>query len=175
MNDGDDSEWQAILAGGPATGQLAVFAPITAPPTAPDGCMVVGRLAQTLDGRIATEGGASQWIGGEADLLHTHRLRALCHAVVVGGGTAAADDPQLTTRLCRGPNPLRVVLDADARLPPDLRLFAGGPPTLASLRGEEDSALLRRLVKGFYISLDRDVRVRQRRYWRTLSNGYVPY
>ncbi len=52
---------------------------------------------------------------------------------------------------------------------------AGGPPTLASLRGEEDSALLRRLVKGFYISLDRDVRVRQRRYWRTLSNGYVPY
>ena len=52
---------------------------------------------------------------------------------------------------------------------------AGGPPTLASLRGEEDSALLRRLVKGFYLSLDRDVRVRQRRYWRTLSNGYVPY
>ena len=52
---------------------------------------------------------------------------------------------------------------------------AGGPPTLASLRGEEDSALLRRLVKGFYISLDHDVRVRQRHYWRTLSNGYVPY
>ena len=130
MNDGDDSEWRAILAGGPATGRLAVFAPITAPPTASDGCMVVGRLAQTLDGRIATEGGASQWIGGEADLLHTHRLRALCHAVVVGGGTAAADDPQLTTRLCRGPNPLRVVLDADARLSSDLRLFAGGPPTL---------------------------------------------
>jgi hypothetical protein len=50
----------------------------------------VGRLAQTLDGRIATRGGVSQWIGGAGDLRHTHRLRALCDAVVVGGGTVAA-------------------------------------------------------------------------------------
>jgi len=130
MDDGGDMAWQALLAGNPPAGPLAVFAPILAPPTAADGCLVIGRLAQTLDGRIATDSGASQWIGGQSDLLHTHRLRALCHAVVVGGGTAAADDPQLTTRLCGGPHPVRVVLDADARLPPGLRVFSGGPPTL---------------------------------------------
>lgn len=130
MDDGGDIEWQALLTGGEARGRLSVFAPILAQPAAPDGCLVVGRLAQTLDGRIATQNGASQWIGGKADLLHTHRLRALCHAVVVGGGTAAADDPLLTTRLCEGPHPLRVVLDAEARLRADLRIFTDGPPTL---------------------------------------------
>ena len=130
MDDGGDIAWQALLAG-QCQGRLGVlFAPILALPRAADGCPVVGRLAQTLDGRIATLSGVSQWIGGPADLLHTHRLRALCHAVVVGGGTAAADDPLLTTRLCGGPHPVRVVLDPDARLRPDLRLFCGGPPTL---------------------------------------------
>ena len=131
MDAGGDIEWQALLAGGPCGGRLgALFGPIMAPPRAADGCLLVGRLAQTLDGRIATDAGASQWIGGQADLLHTHRLRALCHAVVVGGGTAAADDPLLTTRLCDGPHPVRVVLDADARLPSTLRVFTEGPPTL---------------------------------------------
>lgn len=127
MDAGED-EWQALLASVRAPpgvpGPLSsLFAPILATPSATDGCMVIGRLAQTLDGRIATQSGVSQWIGGPADLLHTHRLRALCHVVLIGGGTAAADDPQLTTRLCKGPHPIRVVLDADARLPATLRLF----------------------------------------------------
>ena len=131
MDAGGDIEWQALLAGETGGGRLgALFGPVLAPPRAADGCLVIGRLAQTLDGRIATLSGVSQWIGGPADLLHTHRLRALCHAVVVGGGTAAADDPLLTTRLCGGPHPVRVVLDADARLPPTLRVFMDGPPTL---------------------------------------------
>lgn len=50
-----------------------------------------------------------------------------------------------------------------------------GQPTLASLQGERGSVLARRMVKGFYVSLDRDHRVRARRYWRTLSNGFIPY
>lgn len=50
-----------------------------------------------------------------------------------------------------------------------------GPPTLDSLMGERESVLLRRMVKGFYVSLDRDIRIRDRRYWRTLANGFVPY
>jgi lipoprotein-anchoring transpeptidase ErfK/SrfK len=50
-----------------------------------------------------------------------------------------------------------------------------GPPTLASLKGELDSVLERRLVKGFYVSLDRDMRKAARRYWRTQANGFIPY
>jgi len=128
-------EWEAVLAardGGPApTGALAaLFAPILAAPTAADGCRVIGRLCQTLDGRIATATGSSQWIGGPGDILHTHRLRALCHAVVVGAGTVAADDPRLTTREVAGPSPTRIILDPSGRLPVTHQVFGEGPPTI---------------------------------------------
>ena len=124
-----DQEWRADHAAAEA-----LFAPLFAPPRGPDGCVVVGRLAQTLDGRIATRSGSSQWIGGPGDLRHTHKLRALCHVVLVGAGTIAADDPQLTTRLVTGPNPVRVVLDPDARLGTGYRVFQGGPPTILAAR-----------------------------------------
>jgi diaminohydroxyphosphoribosylaminopyrimidine deaminase/5-amino-6-(5-phosphoribosylamino)uracil reductase len=86
--------------------------------------LVLAHLGQSLDGRIATPSGASQWITGEEDLLHTHRLRALADAVIVGAGTIAADDPQLTVRRCTGASPVRVVIDADGRLEADRRVFA---------------------------------------------------
>lgn len=130
----DDAGWRAVLAARdgatPAGALAALFAPVLAPPAAPDGCRVVGRLAQTLDGRIATASGSSQWIGGPGDILHTHRLRALCHAVVVGAGTVRHDDPRLTTREVDGPDPVRVVIDTDRRLSPEFRVFREGPPTL---------------------------------------------
>ena len=135
----NDLAWQALLAARDAghgaclpSGPLGdLFAPVLAPPVATDGCIVVGRLAQTLDGRIATVTGSSQWIGGRGDILHTHRLRALCDAVVVGAGTIRADDPRLTTREVTGPDPVRVVLDTDRRLGTDYRVFREpGPLTL---------------------------------------------
>lgn len=128
----EDSEWQALLARrGPASGALAgLFGPLLAAPVAPDGCIVVGRLAQTLDGRIATRAGHSQWIGGPGDIRHTHRLRALCDAVVVGAATVREDDPRLTTREVPGPSPVRIVLDASRRLGTDYAIFRDGPPTL---------------------------------------------
>jgi len=129
-----DTDWHAMLAardGAPPAGRhAALFGPILAPPTAADGCRVVGRLAQTLDGRIATASGSSQWIGGPGDILHTHRLRALCHAVVVGAGTVRHDDPRLTTREAEGPDPVRVVIDTERRLAADYGIFRDGPPTL---------------------------------------------
>lgn len=78
--------------------------------------MTVGHLGQSLDGFIATHGGDSQFVTGHDNIVHLHRLRALCDAVVVGAGTVAADNPQLTTRHVEGPNPLRVVFDPARRL-----------------------------------------------------------
>ena len=108
----------------------ALLGPLTGPAVAPDGVWVTAHLAQSLDGRIATRSGVSQWISDREDILHTHRLRALHQAIVVGAGTVAADDPQLTTRLVPGESPVRVVLDRDRRLAPARRVFSGGPPTI---------------------------------------------
>ncbi len=90
------------------------FAPFQARP--PREAFVVGQLGQSLDGRIATISGEFRWISGGAALDHLHRLRAQVDAVVVGAGTIAADDPQLTVRRISGPNPVRVVIDPTGRL-----------------------------------------------------------
>ncbi len=97
----------------------------------PQGPFTVGHLGQSLDGRIATESGASHYVTGPADILHNHRMRALFDAIIVGAGTAVHDDPQLTVRECEGENPIRVVIDAERRLPVDLGLFQDdATPTL---------------------------------------------
>ena len=83
-----------------------------------DAMMVVGQLGQTLDGRIATITGHSKYINGPAGLTHLHRLRAVVDAVVVGVGTATADNPRLNVRLVTGQRPARVVIDPKARLDP---------------------------------------------------------
>jgi riboflavin-specific deaminase-like protein len=85
--------------------------------------ITLGHLGESLDGFIATHTGESQWVTGPENVLHMHRLRALAHAVVVGAGTVAVDDPQLTTRLVPGPNPLRVILDPGRRLSHQHRVF----------------------------------------------------
>jgi diaminohydroxyphosphoribosylaminopyrimidine deaminase/5-amino-6-(5-phosphoribosylamino)uracil reductase len=93
--------------------------------------ITLGHLGESLDGFIATHTGDSRWVTGHANVVHMHRLRALCDAVIVGAGTVAADDPRLTTRLVDGPNPLRVVLDPGRRLPPDHQVFSdSGAETL---------------------------------------------
>ena len=85
---------------------------------------VIGQLGQSLDGCIATRGGDSNFVNGPEVLLHLHRLRALCDAVIVGAGTAAADNPQLTTRRVEGEHPVRVLIDPSLRLTPTLRALS---------------------------------------------------
>jgi riboflavin-specific deaminase-like protein len=87
---------------------------------------LLAQLGQSLDGCIATHSGDSCFVTGEASLQHLHRLRALCDAVLVGAGTVAADDPQLTTRRVAGANPARWLLDPSARLDGRARVFHDG-------------------------------------------------
>lgn len=99
-----------------------VFGPLQK--AGPDGLTVLGQIGQSLDGRIATASGHSHYINGRDGLAHLHRLRALVDVVVVGVGTAVADDPQLTVRHVEGPQPARAVIDPQARLSSKARLFA---------------------------------------------------
>lgn len=88
-----------------------------------DDMVVVAQCGQSIDARIATASGHSHYINGVQGLNHLHRLRALVDAVVVGVGTALADDPQLTVRRVAGPSPARVVIDPNGRLRPSARLL----------------------------------------------------
>jgi len=85
--------------------------------------LVMLKLATTLDGRIATQGGESRWITGPQARRAVHAMR-LCHdAVLVGSGTALADDPDLTVRdLGSGHQPVRIVIDSTLRHSADSRL-----------------------------------------------------
>lgn len=88
-----------------------------------DHLVVVGQIGQSIDGRIATVTGHSKYINGPAGLAHLHRLRALVDAVLVGIGTAVADDPLLTVRRVAGPSPARIVLDPNGRLSPNAQML----------------------------------------------------
>ncbi|SCF66355.1 riboflavin-specific deaminase C-terminal domain-containing protein [Streptomyces sp. MnatMP-M27] len=93
--------------------------------------LTIAQLGQSLDGFIATRTGDADYVTGEEDRRHLHRLRALADAVLIGAGTAVADDPQLTVRACAGSHPVRVVLDPRGRVPLDRRVFTdSSAPTL---------------------------------------------
>ncbi len=112
---------------------------------------IITKWAMTLDGKIATRGGYSRWISGEAARLVGHHLRSRVDAILVGRGTAQLDDPLLTARLDNGPplrRAVRIVLDSQARLASfsQLVLTAREYPTLVAAGPDADAKDLRRLA-----------------------------
>jgi len=120
-----------LRAGADGVGACSLYTPLLAGA----GPFAVAHLGQSIDGCIATESGHSLYVTGEQNLVHLHRLRALSDAVLVGAGTAIADDPRLTVRRVEGRSPVRVVIDSRGNLPATLGLFNdGGPVTLVVVR-----------------------------------------
>ncbi len=99
------------------------------------------KFAQTLDGRIATATGDSRWISSEPSLKWAHRLRSQHDAVLVGVGTVVKDNPQLTVRLVKGRNPLRIVADSKLRIPLHAKILRDleNAPTIIAVTSHADN------------------------------------
>ena len=137
------------------------------------------KFAQTLDGRIATAQGRSQWISSPASLKLVHRLRARHDAILVGIGTVLHDDPELTVRLVRGRNPLRVVVDSHLKIPETSKLVATAsatPTFIATTRHPDDDRarlLASRGVNILSIDADPNGRVDLRKLLKRLTKENI--
>ena len=117
------------------------------------------KFAQSVDGRIATRNGNSRWISSPESLKLSHQLRAISDTVLIGNGTLTSDNPELTTRFARGPNPIRILLSASGRVTRRWTMLTdGAAPTYiataanSNLRENEDFRIIR--VKNLKSGLD---------------------
>jgi len=104
------------------------------------------KIAQTLDGRIATALGASKWITGEESRREVHRMRSHYDAVLCGASTVMTDNAELTVRHCEGRQPLRVLLDRRLQVPAEARIFSSEARTLViALKDEAEPVRISQL------------------------------
>lgn len=128
--------WAATRAPEPVVaGLLDLYLPLADAPS-----WTLGHLGQSLDGRIACETGQSQTINDAPNIEHMHRLRALADAVIVGAGTARADDPRLTVRRVAGRSPVRVMVAGRDAVDPLLTLFTDDAAPTLLIRPENGPA-----------------------------------
>lgn len=107
------------------------------------------KYAQTLDGKIATRTGDSKWISSLSSRRLTHFLRSIHQAVLIGVDTVIQDDPQLTVRLVKGKNPLRIVVDSKLRSPLKARVFSPkkGTKTILATTSKADPGRIKQFEK----------------------------
>jgi diaminohydroxyphosphoribosylaminopyrimidine deaminase/5-amino-6-(5-phosphoribosylamino)uracil reductase len=133
---------------------------------------VTWKVAASLDGRVADARGRSRWITGAASRARGHRLRAHADAVLIGAGTARADDPRLTARGVRTERqPLRVVCDTRLRLPLSLRLFGSLARGTVVACGRSASRTRERALRDRGVSVWRLAEVRGRVSPRALARA----
>ena len=107
------------------------------------------KYAQTLDGRIATFKGNSRWISSEESRIYAHKLRSSNDAVLIGVKTVIKDNPTLTTRLVKGKNPLRVIVDSCLTTPIDSRIIkdVSSNPVVIAITVKAPSKRIRQFEK----------------------------
>ena len=90
----------------------------------------IGQIGQSLDGKIALLNGNSHYINDKNSISYLHSLRSICDAVIVGVNTIRKDDPLLTTRAIKGPNPQRIIIDPSLKLTNKYKVFKDGMPNI---------------------------------------------
>ena len=103
------------------------------------------KFAETLDGKLATSARDSHFVTGQEAHTYSHYLRKVHDAILVGIGTVLDDDPELTTRLVEGKNPVRIVLDSRARIPLTAKVLQGDAKTLLVVGPDADEDKCRQL------------------------------
>ena len=127
---------------------------------------VTVKYAQTLDGRIATKTGDSQWISSEASRKYVHCLRTINDCIMVGAGTVTADNPQLTVRHVKGRNPLRIIVDSNLRIPIKSSVLTDGNPhqtiiaTTSNAPSRKTTAIKKLGVEVLVVKKERNGKVR---------------
>lgn len=114
---------------------------------------VVYKFATTLDGRVAAADGTSKWVTSSQSRAEVHFLRSGCHATMVGSGTQRVDNPRLAIRGVDDPRvapsmispenqPIRVIVDSNARTPADANVLDDTAPTLIAVADDADASHL---------------------------------
>ncbi len=99
--------------------------------------IAIAHFAQTLDGKIATPSGDSKWIGNQENLIHAHRMRALCDGILIGSNTLIQDKPSLTVRHVPGENPVKIVISSSEN---DYTSLLSGNPDKVIVLGTKKSS-----------------------------------
>jgi len=134
------------------------------------------KFAQTLDGRIATATGHSRWISSPESLRFAHTLRTVHDGILVGSGTILKDDPELTVRLAKGKQPIRIVVDTRLSLSLQSRVLQNqsrARTIVATTRaaGREKISALRRIgIEIILVEEDKNHRVDMKKLLIELGN-----